>query len=56
MSGSVNPESLATTAFFQYGLDLSHRGPGASTTLYDQSTPAQQVGADTGGAHGDGVR
>jgi hypothetical protein len=46
-SGSVNPNGLATTAFFQYGLDLSQRGPGASTTLYDQSTPPQPVGADS---------
>ncbi len=47
LSGTVNPESLATTAFFQYGLDPSYRGPGASTTLYDQSTPPQQLGADS---------
>jgi IPT/TIG domain len=47
VAGTVNPENLATTAFFQYGLDPSLRGPGASTTLYDQQTPAQQVGADT---------
>ena len=47
VSGTVNPESLATTAFFQYGLDPSDRGPGASTTLYDQSTPVQTVGADS---------
>jgi hypothetical protein len=47
LAGMVNPESLATTAFFQYGLDPSFRGPGASTTLYDQSTPPQQVGADS---------
>ena len=47
VSGTVNPESLATTAFFEYGLDPSDRGPGASTTLYDQSTPVQQVGADS---------
>ena len=47
VSGSVNPESLTTTAFFQYGLDPAYRGPGASTTLYDQSTPVQQVGADS---------
>ena len=46
LSGSVDPENLATTAFFQYGLDPSYRGPGASTTLYDQSTPLQQVGSD----------
>ena len=47
VSGSVNPENLTTTAFFQYGLDPAYRGPGASTTLYDQSTPVQQVGADS---------
>ena len=45
-SGTVNPESQATTAFFQYGLDPSYRGPGADTTLYDQSTAVQQVGSD----------
>ncbi len=47
LSGSVNPENLATTAFFEYGLDPADRGPGASTTLYDQSTPAQQLGSDS---------
>jgi hypothetical protein len=46
-SGTVNPEGIATQAFFQYGLDLSQRGPGADTTLYDQSTPVQQIGSDT---------
>ena len=45
-SGAVNPESQATTAFFQYGLDPSDRGPGADTALYDHSTPVQQVGSD----------
>ena len=48
-SGIVNPESQATTAFFQYGLDPSYRGPGSDTTLYDQSTPVQQVGTDSAG-------
>ena len=43
LAGTVNPESLATTVFFQYGLDPGFRGPGASTTLYDQSTAPQQV-------------
>jgi hypothetical protein len=47
VSGSVNPQGIQTQAFFEYGLDLSERGPGASTTLYDQQTPAQQVGSDT---------
>ena len=46
LSGLVDPGSLATTAFFQYGLDPADRGPGASTTLFDQSTTAQQVGSD----------
>jgi DNA-binding beta-propeller fold protein YncE len=46
LSGSVDPEGLTTTAYFEYGIDLSDRGPGSSTTLYDQSTPVQQVGSD----------
>ena len=48
VSGAVNPHGLATTVVFQYGLDLSQRGPGSSTTLYDQSTAPQQVGSGTG--------
>ncbi len=47
LSGSVNPEGAPTNAYFQYGLDLSDRGPGASTTLYDQSTTPQPVGSDS---------
>ncbi len=50
LSGSVNPEDLVTTAFFEYGLDPAYRGPGASTTLYNQSTPAEPVGSD-GASH-----
>ena len=46
LSGSVDPEGLATAAYFEYGIDLSDRGPGSSTTLYDQTTPVQQVGSD----------
>jgi hypothetical protein len=46
-SGSVNPNGLATTAYFEYGIDLSDRGPGSSTVLYDQTTPVQQVGSDS---------
>jgi hypothetical protein len=46
VSGTVNPEAGATTAYFEYGLDPSFRGPGSSTVLYDQTTPVQQVGAD----------
>jgi hypothetical protein len=47
VAGMVNPHGLATTVVFQYGLDLSQRGPGSSTTLYDQSTAPQQVGSGT---------
>ena len=47
VAGAVNPNGLATTVVFQYGLDLSQRGPGSSTTLYDQSTAPQQVGTGT---------
>jgi hypothetical protein len=47
VAGTVNPHGLATTVVFQYGLDLSQRGPGSSTTLYDQSTAPQQVGSGT---------
>ena len=47
LSGSVDPEGAPTNAYFQYGLDLSERGPGASTTLYDQSTTPQPVGSDS---------
>ena len=47
VSGSVNPEGVPTTAHFEYGLDLSQRGPGADTTLYDQSTSPQTVGSDS---------
>ncbi len=46
LTGSVNPEGTPTEAFYQYGLDLSERGPGAPTTLYNQSTSPQPVGAD----------
>ena len=46
-SGSVNPNGLATTANFEYGIDLSDRGPGSSTVLYDQTTTVQQVGSDS---------
>ncbi len=47
MSGQVNPNGLSTAAYFEYGIDLSDRGPGSSTVLYDQTTPAQEVGSDS---------
>ena len=43
-SGSVDPDGLATTASFQYGLDPKYTGGG--TIVYTNSTPAQTVGTD----------
>jgi hypothetical protein len=43
-SGAVNPDGLATTAFFQYGLDPKYTGGGP--VVYTNTTPAQQVGSD----------
>ena len=45
-SGSVNPDGLPTTAFFQYGLDSHYTKPGTSGPVYDHSTPSQPVGSD----------
>jgi hypothetical protein len=45
-SGTVNPEGLATTAFFQYGLDLRYSKLHASGPNYDHQTPARLVGSD----------
>jgi hypothetical protein len=47
LSGAVNPGNQTTTYFFQYGLDPSLRPPGSSSALYDQSTPAQTLPADS---------
>ena len=43
LEGSVNPQGLATTAHYEYGLDSQFR---ASGPVYDQSTPSQSVGSD----------
>ena len=43
LEGSVNPQGLATTAHYEYGLDSQFR---ASGSVYDQSTPSQSVGSD----------
>ena len=43
LEGSVNPQGLATTAHYEYGLDSQFR---ASGPVYDQSTPSQSVGPD----------
>ena len=45
-SGTVNPEGLATTAFFQYGLDLRYTKLHASGPNYTNRTPARPVGSD----------
>jgi DNA-binding beta-propeller fold protein YncE len=45
-SGSVNPEGLPTTVFFQYGLDKGYSQVGASGPNYTQQTTGQSVGAD----------
>ena len=45
-AGTVNPEGLATTAFFQYGLDLRYTKLHASGPNYDHQTPAHAVGSD----------
>jgi hypothetical protein len=47
VAGIVNPGGAPTTAYFEYGLDMSERGPGSSSTVYDQSTSPQQVGSDS---------
>ncbi len=46
-SGAVNPEGQATTVFFQYGIDSRYRPGGGTSVIYDQSTPAQSLPADT---------
>ena len=43
-SGSVNPDGLPTTAFFEYGLDPKYTGGGPVD--YTNSTPEQSVGSD----------
>jgi hypothetical protein len=47
LSDSVNPGNTPTTAFYEYGIDLSDRGPGASSVLYNQRTATQTVGSDS---------
>ena len=45
-SGSVNPDGLATTAYFEYGLDQRYSQVGASGPNYTSQTPAETVGSD----------
>jgi hypothetical protein len=44
--GSVNPEGLPTTVFFQYGLDKRYSQAGASGADYTAQTASQSVGSD----------
>jgi len=44
--GSVDPEGLPTTVYFQYGLDKRYSQLGASGPNYTGQTPAQQIGSD----------
>ena len=45
-SGSVNPDGLPTTAYFQYGLDKKYSQVGASGANYTAQTQPQTVGSD----------
>jgi hypothetical protein len=50
LAGSVNPEGLATSAHFEYGLDSAYRSADSRAAggapVYDQRTPDQDVGSD----------
>ena len=45
-SGSVNPDGLATTAYFQYGIPPNAQGPEGAGATFTQFTPTQIVGSD----------
>jgi Divergent InlB B-repeat domain len=44
--GSVNPEGLPTTVYFQYGPDKRYSQAGASGANYTAQTPGQQIAGD----------
>ncbi len=44
-SGSVVAGGSATTAYFEYGLDLRYTQPGRSGPNYTNKTPVQQIGS-----------
>ena len=46
LAGSVNPQGLMTTAYFQYGLDSRYTRPDTSGPTYNESTSPLQVGSD----------
>ena len=43
-AGTVTPDGLATTSYFEYGLDPRYTG--ATAVVYDQRTPSAAVGGD----------
>ena len=45
-SGSVNPNGLATTAYFQYGIPPNAQGPEGAGPTFTEFTPTQTVGSD----------
>jgi hypothetical protein len=45
-SGSVNPDGLATTAYFQYGIPQSAQGPEGAGPTFTQFTATQTIGSD----------
>jgi hypothetical protein len=45
-SGSVNPDGLATTAYFQYGIPPNAQGPEGLGPTFTGFTPVQTVGSD----------
>jgi DNA-binding beta-propeller fold protein YncE len=44
--GSVDPDGLPTTVYFQYGLDQRYSQAGASGPNYTGQTPSQPIGSD----------
>ena len=45
-SGTVNPDGLATSAYFQYGIPRNAQGPEGAGPTFIQFTPTQTVGSD----------
>jgi len=45
-SGTVNPDGLATTAYFQYGIPTNAQGPEGPGPTFTEFTPSQTVGSD----------
>jgi DNA-binding beta-propeller fold protein YncE len=45
-SGTVNPDGLSTTAYFQYGTPPNAQGPAGSGPTFTEFTPTQAVGSD----------